>query len=235
MSLSCSVVIPAYEEAARLRRCLDPLTDQDAEVLVVVGGDDETEVIAGAHEACDVVLRDVGTGAGAARNRGVEAAIGDVVLFTDADTVVPTDWVELHRRHYADPEVIGVGGPARPLEGGLKDRLLFKLLSDYWYRISWPVGIVQLPTFNCSYRTSVFREHGWFDEELQFMEDTELSLRLKDVGVISYDPATCVRTSARRERREGYWSVFLTYLRTYVRYYLFGRDPRGDYFESQRD
>lgn len=232
MSHSASVVVPGYREADRIPRCLDSLAGQDAEV-VVVAGDDGTRAAAEAHAACDRVVDDEGNGAGAARNRGVEAATGEVLLFTDADTTVPPDWVANHCRHYADPDTVGVGGPARPLDGGWKDRVLFKLLSDYWYRVSWPVGFVQLPTFNCSYRASTFRASGGFDEEIPFMEDTELSLRLRDAGRFVYDPDTRVSTSARRERDEGYLSLFVTYVRAYVSYYVLGREFDDDYFASR--
>lgn len=230
---SASVVVPAYEEPDNLQRCLSALADQDAEVVVVAGGDDHTDAVAREHPACDHVVSDEGNGAGAARNRGVEAASGEVLLFTDADTVVPERWVATHRRHYSDDDVIGVGGPARPLEGGLKHRVLFKLLSDYWYRVSWPLGFVQQPTFNCSYRRDVFEAGGGFDEDIPFMEDTELSMRLKEYGEVVYDPATAVRTSVRRERDEGYLSVFVTYARAYFDYYVRGEDFDGQYFDSQ--
>jgi glycosyltransferase involved in cell wall biosynthesis len=229
---SASVVVPAFEEAQSLSRCLDSLDGQNAEVVVVAGGEDDTAALARGHAAVDTVVVDEGRGAGAARNRGVEAASGDVVLFTDADTTVPPDWVERHRRHYDDPNVVGVGGPARPLDGSLRDTLLYRLFSDWWYRLSWPAGLIQSPTFNCSYWTAVFREHGGFDEELPLMEDTDLSMRLRDAGGFVYDPETRVATSARREREEGYLSLFLLYLRAYVAHYVLGRRFDGDYFDS---
>lgn len=228
--IAASVVVPAHNEANRLERCLSSLAGQDAELVVVAGGEDGTPEVAASHDAVDVVVRDENQGPGAARNRGVEAATGDVVLFTDADTVVPDDWVETHVRHYEDEDVVGVGGPAEPLEGGLRNRVLFKLLSDWWYRLSWPVGFVQLPTFNCSYRTATFREHGGFDESIPMLEDSELSLRLRGAGTLPYDPETRVKTSARREQDEGYVSLFATYASAYVSYFLLGREPDEDKF-----
>lgn len=232
MGFVVSAVVPAYEDVDQLARCLDALAGQDAEVVVVAGTDaDATAAVE--HDAVDVVVRDEGGGAGAARNRGAAAASGDVLCFTDADTVVPDDWVASHERYYADDGVVGVGGPARPLEGSLTDRALFRLLSDYWYRVSWPVGFVQLPTFNCSYRASTFHENGGFDEDIPFMEDTELSMRLRDAGEFVYDTDTRVRTSARREQDEGYVSLFATYAKGYLDYYVLGRSPDDGYFESR--
>ena len=231
MQLSASVIVPAYEEPVFLSQCLSSLRSQQAEVIVVAS-DETTQTVAESHAACDLVVNDKQNGAGAARNQGVEASSGEILLFTDADTIVPPDWVSNHCRHYSDADVIGVGGPAQPLDGDEKDEIMFKILSDYWYRVSWPVGFIQLPTFNCSYRRSTFLEHDGFDEEIPFMEDTELSLRLRDVGEFVYDPQTCVETSARRENNEGYVSVFLTYVEAYVSHYVLDKEFEGGYFES---
>lgn len=232
--MDASVVVPAYAEADTLGRTLDSLRGQGAEVIVVAGGSDGTAEVAEGHPAVDRVLDDEGDGPGAARNRGAEAAEGDVLLFTDADTVVPPDWVERHRAHYDRSRVVGVGGPARPLDGRLRDEVLFAVLSDWWYRVSWPLGFVQQPGFNCSVRREAFEAIGGYDEALPFQEDTELSLRLKSRGEVVYDPGCVVRTSPRREHDEGYGGLFVRNLRGYVRQFLLGDRVDADYFESDR-
>jgi len=170
----------------------------------------------------------------AARNRGAEVAEGDVLLFTDADTVVPPDWVDRHRAHYDRSQVVGVGGPARPLDGRLRDEVLFAVLSDWWYRVSWPLGFVQQPGFNCSVRRDDFCAIGGYDETIPFQEDTELSLRLKERGEIVYDPDCVVCTSPRREHDEGYGGLFVRNLRGYVRQFLLGDRVDAEYFDSDR-
>ena len=232
--MDATVVVPAYEEADTLGRTLDSLRGQEAEVIVVAGGGDGTADVAGAHEAVDLVLQDDGDGPGAARNRGAEAAAGDVLLFTDADTVVPPDWVSRHLAHYHREAVVGVGGPGRPLDGRLRDEVLFFVLSDWWYRVSWPLGFVQQPGFNASVRRDAFEAIGGYDEAISFQEDTELSLRLKALGEIVYDPECTVRTSPRREHDEGYGGLFLRNLRGYVRQFVLGERVDAEYFESDR-
>lgn len=232
--MEATVVVPAYEEAETIGRTLDSLVCQDATVVVVVDGEDGTREVAADHPAADVVLEGEARGAGAARNRGAAAATGDVLLFTDADTVVPPDWVERHLAHYDTEAVVGVGGPAQPLGGSRLDEALYTLLSDWWYRVSWPLGFVQQPGFNASVRRPTFEAVGGYDESLPFQEDTELSMRLKQRGRIVYDPDCVVRTSPRREHEEGYVGLFLRNLRGYVRQFVLGRRAEEAYFESDR-
>ncbi|WP_440771324.1 glycosyltransferase [Natronorubrum sp. DTA28] len=231
---TASVVVPAREEVARLERTLDSLAKQvfdgELEVVVVASGS-ATLAAAREHSVTDRVLVDEWeNGPGAARNRGAEAATGELLLFTDADTVVPPAWVRCHRRHYATPSVVGVGGPLRPITGAVRHRLLFRLLSDWWYRLSWPLGFVQQPGCNCSVRRSAFEAVGGFDESLPFLEDTDLSLRLRDEGVVVYDHTCPVETSARRQREEGYLPLFLAYFVGYLEYAIPGRSPSRAHF-----
>lgn len=232
--MDASVVIPAYDEAATIGRTLDSLVGQGAEVVVVVDGTDTTGEIARDHDAVDVVVSGENHGPGAARNRGAATASGDVVLFTDADTVVPEDWVARHRRHYQRDAVVGAGGPAQPLDGGLFDDVLFTVLSDWWYRVSWPLGFVQQPGFNMSVRRSAFEAIGGFDETLAFQEDTDLSMRLKRRGEIVYDPACVVRTSPRREHAEGYGGLLWRNARGYLHNFVLGNRVGRGYFEENR-
>jgi len=220
-------VIPAYNERRGIERALDALAGQPGEVIVVVGGDDGTARVAREHAAADRVLDDDReAGPAAARNRGARAADAEVVCFTDADTVVGPGWVDRHRSHYRERSVVGVGGPLRPLDGTHRDDLLFRALSDWWYRVSWPVGFVQASGNNCSYRRGPFLAAGGFDESLPFMEDTDCSLRMARRGRVLYDRHAWVETSPRRQREEGYLGLFARYAAGYARYAL-GRDPGG--------
>ncbi len=231
---TASVVVPAREKAAHLERTLDSLLGQvfdgELETIVVASGS-ATLAAAREHPVTDRVLVDEReNGPGTARNRGVAATTGDLLLFTDADTIVPPEWIRRHRRHYATPSVVGVGGPLRPITDAVRHRLLFRLLSDWWYRVSWPVGFVQQPGCDCSVRRSAFEAVGGFDESLPFLEDTDLSLRLRDEGLVVYDHTCPVETSARRQREEGYLPLFLAYFVGYLEYAIPGRSPTRAHF-----
>ena len=99
--LRLSVVIPAYEEAARIagtvRRLRDALAGIDGGVEIVVvddGSRDGTGDVARAAGADVVVVQPANRGKGAAVRAGVLAARGRTVAFTDADLAYSPDQLE---------------------------------------------------------------------------------------------------------------------------------------------
>lgn len=109
-----SVIVPSYRRPHLLTACLQGLAEQARpawEVVVVRRRDDlETaEVVRTSPVAVVEALVEV-PGVLAAMEAGVVASTGDVVAFTDDDAVPRPDWVGGLARHYAAPDVGGVGG-----------------------------------------------------------------------------------------------------------------------------
>lgn len=94
-----SVVIPSYNEAARLRRLLphirDHLRDRAHEIIVVNdGSQDDTAAVARGFPGVQVIEWQPNRGKGAAVKAGMLAARGEYVLFTDADESTPIGEVD---------------------------------------------------------------------------------------------------------------------------------------------
>lgn len=116
MSARLTVVVPAYNEAARigrtvteLQRSLGELPDGGLELLVVDDGSTDLTATT-AEEAGAAVLRlGVNAGKGAAVRAGVLAATGRTVVYTDADLSYPPDQVRalLERVEAGAPFVAG--------------------------------------------------------------------------------------------------------------------------------
>jgi glycosyltransferase involved in cell wall biosynthesis len=195
-----SVVIPAYNEEPFLPRCLDALKKQtfrDFEIIVIAGGQDATASIARKFET--IVIPQTNRGIAGARQKGFAAASGAIIASTDADTVVPENWLEsiaeLFRQH---PGAGTVAGHFQLYDGPAFVR--------FWIRVSlnlMPVilkvvpGLWNFGGFNFAVKKDVFEKIGGFDMDRDFGEDIDLCRRLKKNGKVVFAPSLIVYASGR--------------------------------------
>lgn len=104
------VIIPHYNDVARLRRCLSALSQSDLEgvdVIVVDNGSTESmdEVMAAFPEVRFV--HEEGRGAALARNRGVQDSVAPSIFFLDADCVPSPDWIQAARNACGKADIVG--------------------------------------------------------------------------------------------------------------------------------
>ena len=189
-----SIVIPTRNRAYELERCLTALQDEPAdEVLVVDDGSlDDTPSVLRRLDWVRLVTREHG-GRSAAKNSGVEAARGDIVLFLDDDVMAVPGLVERHVRHherFPDPGEallgrvtwsprVNVTRHMRWLETG-GPLFAYDQIDDP-ADVSWR----HLYTANLSLKKAFLEP---FDEELPIYEDAELGYRLSRRGLrLRYD------------------------------------------------
>jgi glycosyltransferase involved in cell wall biosynthesis len=136
--MKVSVIIPAYNEEALIHQCLRALRRQDyageLEILVVDNrSTDRTAEVARRWGAR--VVREEKQGYVFAVKRGTEEAIGDILLFTDADTIVPSNWVStIVAALESNPEAVAVGGWVSFYDSNWKGSLFCKYIL--------PVGMI---------------------------------------------------------------------------------------------
>jgi GT2 family glycosyltransferase/SAM-dependent methyltransferase len=189
-----SVVVPVHDEAEHLPACLDALCASlepgiepggEVEVIVVDDGSiDRPEEIAGRYPA-RLIRTGARRGAAHARNLGVRAARGGIVLFTDADCVVAPGWAgraaaALVRAHGEDPAVVALCGRVDSPGGWVARSHAY---AGYAWVQDGPEGETACFNTACAaiYRDA-FLELGGFAEELAAHEDHDLGLRLVESG-----------------------------------------------------
>lgn len=116
ISPSVTVIVAAYNEAARIERKLRSVLAQDyaGEVSIIVasdGSDDGTPDIVTALGDPSVRVLDLPRGGKAAAiGAAVAAADGEILILSDANSILGPDSIHRLVRAFADPEVGGVAG-----------------------------------------------------------------------------------------------------------------------------
>ena len=175
-----SIVVPVRNGGRLLERCLRSVLAQDyprdrLEILVVDNGstDGSVDTITGLGLS---PLRESRPGAAHARNRGVAAATGDIVAFTDADCEVEPSWVG--RLVEALGEADAVTGHIEPFptrgrfaraRGALHEMFLRECM-----RLDRENRLDRLDSANAAVWRRVFDEVGGFNPQIFFVEDREL-------------------------------------------------------------
>ncbi len=198
-----SVVIPTYNRFDTLAEVVPTLLAQDlapAEYELLVCDSNSTdataEYLAGVRERHPNVRHLPGAygGRAAARNAGIAAAAGEIVLFNDADILASPDLLSTHLRRHRERTGIAVVG----LEVQVRD------LAEYAYKRDHPdarghlhppsrkkLSWLYFLTGNASVRRADLVRVGCFDESFTGYghEDLELGYRLQRGGVeILYEP-----------------------------------------------
>ena len=210
-----SVVIPAFNEARYLPRSLssvrqaalvlaDNFPGEVPEVVVVDNGStDHTAAVARDFGA--EVVEEPRRGIALARNAGARNALGDVLVFLDADyRVLPSFFTRLARSYDADPEMAaaGVRVALEPAEVDPITRSLSCVSLALLRRVTnMSFGVA-------TFRSECFQKLGGYDESLYAMEDVEILRRLagsqfRGSGRYSVVTEVLVLASARGFSRGG--------------------------------
>lgn len=232
-----SVIIPTLNEGKYLDRTLLAVKGQkyDGEVEIIVSdsySDDDTQEIARKHGARVVLSDRLGPAVG--RNRGAQAAKGDILVFLDADTI-PSEHLLASITKILEENKKVVGGTCKflPYKGGVRDWLLYTL-SNAMARIMITLGVPQDPGYCFFYRRDVFEKLGGLREDLVLNETHDLAIRSKAYGSFVYTNIP-VFTSLRRYRKAGYLRTIWMYLSSAISYFKTGNVPKFKFrFEPVR-
>lgn len=214
-----TVVVPAHNEASALPATLDSLLAQDfgGSVEIIVVDNASTDATAAVATSYGVrVVHEPDLGVCNARQAGVLAASGEVVVSTDADTVHPVHWLRrIDAALLARPDAVAVAGPCRyvdsPWWGRLFPTVGFSGIA-LGYRLTGRVGY--LTATNVAYRREGFP--GYNTVLTQGGDEVDLLRRLTACGPVIWDRRNLVRTSARRFRQ----GLLHTLVISYGYYYL---------------
>ena len=224
-----SIVIPAYNEEDNIGYCLNAFLNQTAKeqfeiILVDNASSDKTSEIAKtfADKLNVNVLGDPIKGRGHARYTGFKNSSGEIILSSDADTIVPNDWIEkLSSALYNNPEVVAVTTTCRIIDCDEKTNKRFNYFQPLAMKIyRFLFGYYWLSGFSFGIKKEAYIKSGGFNPNLNAQEDIDLSLKVSKIGKIIFLPDVSVIFSGRRFKAgllRGLWSYLNSFLNWYFK------------------
>ena len=216
--ITCSHQINRYQNLVEAIESLVAQSYDDLELIVVVDGDRTLyeQIMKDDVPVDKVLLNETNIGLSRSRNRGLDAASGEVIAFFDDDAVADRNWVRELVRMYDEYDAIAAGGKIVPLWIGKK---MDFLPEEYYWLIGvthkgFPEEITEVRnTFgsNIGFRADILRSLGGFEGELGLDaskrgafqgEEAELCIRMKQrfgKGVM-YNPDAIVKHKIVGER-----------------------------------
>lgn len=219
-----SIIIPCFNEENNIGPCIDSIRAQDFskngyEIIAVDNGsiDDTVRII---REKRVKLGNAEKKGPAAAKNRGIEIAKGEIIVFLDADCIAGKDWLKNLIKPF---ENSGVGCVAGEIQGFEPNTHLERFLNMRKHLSqSSNVRHPFLPyaaTANAAYRREVFDRVGRFDENLIIGEDadfswkmqikTQLELYYNPDAVVFHPQETTIKGLFSQKKRHAYGTVAL--------------------------
>lgn len=201
--------------AATLESLLAQETDAKYEIIVVDNNcSDDTVKIAKSYGV--QVVSENNPGVCHARQAGTEAAKGEIIVSTDADTVFKPNWLAtIDAKFRKNSEVVAVFGPCRYYNGQwwakIYTHILFTGIYAYYLDVGKPFYITATNT--------AFKKSAWsgYDTSMrQGGDELDLLKKLSKRGEVQFVNSNPVYTSARRLK----YGLAYTVLVSFVYYYL---------------
>ncbi len=212
-----TVIVPAFNEEAYLAPTLGSIRAAAEEARAAAGVDVDVVVVDNASaDGTGALARDFGAtvvhepvqGIARARNAGARRAAGDVLVFVDADVIVPRTLLVAMCAAMRDPSCVG-GGVDVDYQ---PRRSLVRLYLRLWRLLARATGMVQGAAQFC--RKEVFEEIGGYDEGVWMGEDVDFHWGLRKLARrtgrnVRFVREPRVRPSCRRFDKWPVWKILV--------------------------
>lgn len=172
-----SVIIPAYNAAGTIRRCIQSVLEQtytEWEMIIVDDGSkDDTLGICQSYDDSRIrVLHKENGGVSSARNMGLNLAQGDYIAFIDSDDFIETDYLQ-HLSHGLGYDIVITGF----YYGAVPEASCFKFQLSDKQKVSQELSKLINADQLCFpwgrlFKRSILEQYQIrFDEQMRFAED----------------------------------------------------------------
>ena len=215
-----SIVIPTLNEEnylPRLLNCLKKQNFKDYEIIVAdANSKDRTREIA-KDFGCKIVM---GGLPAKGRNKGAKIIKGNLILFLDADALLPEDFLEKTLKEFKQRNLDIASFILTPISKRKYPKILFNIFYNYplrFFEKRWAHAMIAVLVKN-----DLHESLKGFDEGIKIGEDHYYVQQGSKLGKFGVIKTTEIFTSLRRFQREGWIRVGLKYGLGEVYMKLFG-------------
>lgn len=236
MSLPVSIIIPTFNEAKDLPRLLQSIKNQTQPPSEVIVADafsvDDTCKIAKSFGA------EIVTGGlpAKARNAGAKIAASSILLFLDADVILPPTFLEQTYQEMQKKALDITSCFITPRSRLRLDKFLHHF-ANYYMRMTQKFH-PHIPGCCIFVKKNLHQAIGGFDESLFMAEDHDYLKRAKKMGRFSYLKLYKIPVSVRRLSAEGRIKIVLKYIAVELHLLFIGKIRKnifdykfGDHFK----
>jgi glycosyltransferase AglE len=199
-----SVIVPAYNAAGFISKLLDALQVQDypedkREIIIVDNGSkDNTKAIATKYPFILLEENEIQSSY-AARNKGIAAAKGDIIAFTDADCVPVSSWITEGVKSLTAEQAALVAGDVRFVYSA---KTTATEIYDSITHMQMEADVCQkgvAPTANLFVKRQMFAQIGLFDGRVKSGGDFQWTGKATAKGYkLTFSKAAAVHHPTRR-------------------------------------
>jgi glycosyltransferase involved in cell wall biosynthesis len=204
--MKISLVIPVYNEEKYLQACLDSIMQQEVmpDEIIIVNNNSTDNTLNIAKKYPVKIIHEKTQGITPTRNKGFNQAQFDVIARTDADSIVPKDWIKKIKTHFEkDQLLMGLSGRAYFLSGALKKN------APYYPPKAFLQTAKKLFKHDFMFGPNMaLKKTAWEKikndiclDDTEVHEDIDLAIHLAKVGKIKFDSKLGVHSSARRAKK----------------------------------
>lgn len=210
MKLPISIIIPTFNEERFLPDLLKSIKSQTVspqEILIVDAFSiDQTREVAKTF-GCKIIK---GGLPAKARNNGAKLASEKILLFLDADVVLPPAFLERTITEMHERKLDIASCFVTPRSSLKVDRFLHQFANQYmrFTQKFYP----HIPGFCIFVKRDIHQKVNGFDETLVLSEDQDYVRRVKKVGKFGYLKSYKIPVSVRRFAEDGRLKVALKYI-----------------------
>ncbi|MCL5267860.1 MAG: glycosyltransferase family 2 protein [Bacteroidetes bacterium] len=229
-----SIVVPAYNAEESIGYTVRSVVEQSKtisrssfEVIVVDNNStDKTREVA-LEAGADVVAKEKLQGTNIARNRGYLESRGEIIVFLDADSEAPEDWLIRIGEAFEDPTTQAISGPydygftrTKAIAEAIYTRIVFPSLPKL-LRLLFRKKAAIIIGGNFAVRRSTIEKIGGLPPLTFWGDDAAIAMAVvRRVGKVRFISTLRVKSSHKRFDRDGFLILAGKYARAYFRVYF---------------